>query len=95
MKPANNKILQKLINLNLNKPLIFNHFEKGGCISTKSGLLATLKSYYSKNKNALDSNFTEFNVIPHTFVIDGSKSFTFLYKFIVYFQGIYPPDWRM
>ena len=39
------------------KSLVYNHFENIGVLSTKTGLLKTLRAYYGSNKEALECDY--------------------------------------
>ena len=64
-------------------PLIFNHFESIRWISTKTGLIRTLKKYYDYNKDAIDAKYTVFHTTPTTFLVDDSCSSTNLQKKLI------------
>ena len=39
------------------RQLLYNHFDNIGVLSTKTGLLKTLRDYYALNKQAVDANY--------------------------------------
>ena len=50
-------------------PFFFNHFEVTRGITTKTGLIRTLKTYYEENEQAKNAGYTVFDTTPTTFVI--------------------------
>ena len=73
-------------------PLIFNHFESIRCISTKTGLIRTLKKYYGFNQDAIDAKYTVFHTTPTTFLVDDTLSSTNLQKNLIRHVEKYLPE---
>jgi hypothetical protein len=53
----------------LKKPLVYNHYENISVLSTKTGLLKTLRDYYSTNKLAIESNYRVQDTLPMAYMI--------------------------
>lgn len=54
------------------KPIVYNHFECISVLSTKTGLLKTLKEYYMFNKEAKEANYTVEDTLPSAYLINSS-----------------------
>jgi len=51
---------------------MFNHFENISVLSTKTGLLLTLRDYYSSNKKALEANYKVQDTLPMAYIINSN-----------------------
>jgi hypothetical protein len=48
---------------------VYNHFENISVLSTKTGLLRTLRDYYTLNKEAKEANYTVEDTLPMAYII--------------------------
>jgi hypothetical protein len=62
------RINKRVVRSNI-APLIFNHFEILKGLTTKTGLIKSLKHYYSQNDQARLANYHVFDSTPTTFLI--------------------------
>ena len=60
------------------KELVVNHLEGHREITTKTGLVRSLKFYYKDNTSFIDNNYTVFDTTPTSFVVS-SKLETYEY----------------
>lgn len=52
------------------RPLLYNHFENISILSTKTGLLRTLRDYYSNHcKEAIEAKYRVQDTLPMAFII--------------------------
>lgn len=56
-----------------NRNVLLNHFENNSLICTKSGLVRSLKHYYSHENAIYEQNYHVFETIPTTFIINPNK----------------------
>ena len=65
--------------------LILNHLENIKGISTKTGLVKSLKRYYKKNARAVDAGYGIFHSTPTTFIIlagcEDNEYYAFLQRY--------------
>lgn len=54
-------------------PFVFNHLEYVRCLTTKSGLVRSLKHYYSNNNVARQANYSVFSTMPTTFLLSAGQ----------------------
>lgn len=56
------------------KPLVYNHFENISVLSTKTGLLHTLREYYCFNREAKDANYSVEDTLPAAYIITSNPT---------------------
>ena len=49
--------------------MFYNHFENIGVLSTKTGLIKTLRDYYLLQKEAKECNYTIDDTLPLAYII--------------------------
>jgi hypothetical protein len=60
---------------NPRKPLIYNHFEHISILSTKTGLLKTLREYYNNTcKEAIDAKYKVQDTLPLAYIITSNAA---------------------
>ena len=68
--------------------LVYNHYENISVISSKTGLLKSLRDYYSLNKAALDQGYNVYDTIPLAYIISSSPSDPEFHQFKKKFNNI-------
>lgn len=58
----------------IKRPLVYNHFENISVLSTKTGLLKSLRDYYSTCKEALDVKYSVHDTLPLAFIITSNPA---------------------
>ena len=61
-------------NQDAKRPIIYNHYENISVLSTKTGLLKSLRDYYSLNKQAIDSNYRVHDTHPQAYIITSNPN---------------------
>ena len=65
--------------------LFLNHLENMRGLTTKTGLIQSLRRYYDLNKSAIASNYGVFDTTPTTYIIiagsEDSNYFSFMKRF--------------
>lgn len=87
------KSIYSRLDFNRYKQLI-NHFQFHESISTKIGLVETLRQYFNKTANNMDT----FNYVPFTFIFDWrdiSKFQDQLKKFVYFYTKNHPDPERL
>lgn len=51
------------------RPIVYNHFENIHIISTKTGLLETLREYYNTCKEAIEAKYKVQDTLPMAYII--------------------------
>ena len=76
-------------------PLVFNHFEHIKWISTKTGLIDTLKEYYENNPEAAKIGYEVFDTTPTTFIADPNDKSWKLIKSLGNYKELHmhPKQW--
>jgi|JI9StandDraft_2_1071091.scaffolds.fasta_scaffold106834_1 hypothetical protein len=69
-------------------PFIFNHFENLKGLTTKTGLIRSLKAYYKENKAAVIAKYGVFDTTPTTFLIANNQDDHEIQLFIQRFKEI-------
>jgi len=54
-------------------PFVYNHFEYVRCLTTKSGLVRSLKQYYFNSNAARAANYSAFSTLPTTFLLSSGQ----------------------
>ena len=72
----------------IKKTLIYNHFENISVLSSKTGLLKTLRDYYSTNKDAKMIGYKVDDTLPMAFIITSNPTETEFLSFKKKFQQI-------
>ena len=73
----------------LGRELVINHLEGHRELTTKTGLIRTLKYYYKDNTNFIEANYQVFDTTPTSFVVS-SKLETYEYhQFIKRFEDLH------
>lgn len=58
--------------MDLSKELMFNHLENNRELTTKTGLIRSLKNYYRDNIAAMDNGYQVFDTTPTTFMVSSN-----------------------
>lgn len=63
------KRIDKRVVRNTGTPLIYNHFEVLKGLTTKTGLIKSMKHYYCQNDQARQASYQVFDSTPTTFLV--------------------------
>jgi hypothetical protein len=72
--------------------LVVNHLEHNREITTKTGLVRSLKAYYKDNIHAIDSGYQVFDTTPTTFVVSSNLDTYEYHQFCKRFQDLAKND---
>ncbi|CDW75515.1 tubulin-tyrosine ligase family protein [Stylonychia lemnae] len=67
---------------------MYNHYENISVLSTKAGLLKTLRDYYSLNKQAVDCNYRVHDTLPQAYIITSNPNDYEFFEFKKKFANI-------
>jgi hypothetical protein len=68
--------------------LVVNHLEGHRDLTTKTGLIRSLKYYYKDNVNFVEGNYQVFETTPTTFVVSSNLETYEYYQFIRRYQDL-------
>ena len=52
--------------------IVVNHLENNRDITTKTGLIRSLRAYYKDNINAMNNNYQLFETTPTSFIVSSN-----------------------
>lgn len=81
-------ITQADLQLDTSKELVVNHLENNREITTKTGLIRSLKAYYKDNIHAIDNGYQVFDTTPTTFVVSSNLDTYEYHQFVKRFQDL-------
>jgi len=70
------------------KELVVNHLEGHRELTTKTGLIRSLRYYYKDNTSFVDSNYTVFETLPTSFVVSSKLETYEYFQFLKRFQDL-------
>jgi hypothetical protein len=63
---------QETLDFDTSNELVVNHLENNREITTKTGLIRSLKAYYKDNIQSIESGYSVFDTTPTTFVVSSN-----------------------
>jgi hypothetical protein len=74
--------VEQLLELDTSSELIVNHLENNREITTKTGLIRSLKAYYKSNPHAIENGYQVFDTTPTTFLVSSNLDTYEYHQFI-------------
>lgn len=79
---------QATVDFDPGRELVVSHLENNREITTKTGLIRSLKVFYKDNQNAIENGYQVFDTTPTTFVVSSNLDTYEYHQFVKRFQDL-------